>query len=257
MKWGIIGYVIYRYWNFFQPIIKYGAIITGTVFIGLFWLRFAVWRRFGAAAYEKHQFKLCSTRFEKVFKEYDQLSTGSLIWLIHKTWFKTTILRNHRKWVRSLQNFLDNYKPFKYYTGDDMKHGIAFQPLLIEHNGHYKGEFTWFIDRKDMHNTYGWVEIKCDGNYYARTMNINEFRLHVNPREGGEVLRFDGFRLSIDDKWNAQLLETIYNYGDKDGEKRTSKDMQRQKLHSKRKQSPVFKKKRSAKIEEAEYTMTK
>lgn len=253
IKWGIITYLVYKYWNYCWPLIKYGAIITSTVFIGLYWLRFAVWRRFGEATYEKRKFKLCSTRFEKVFKEYDQLSTGSLIWMIHKTWFKTTIFRNHRKWIKSLQNFLDNYKPFKYYTGDEMKHGIAFQPLLMEYDGYYKGDFTWFIDRNDTLNTYGWVEIKCDGNYYARTMNVNEFRLHVNPREGGEVLKFDPFKLSIDDKWNAQLLQTLYNFGDKDGEKKVSKEMPRQKLHSKRR----HKKASNNKIEEAEYSMKK
>merc|ERR1712087_912781 len=86
---------------------------------------------------------------------------------IAKTWLKCTVFRNHRRWLRSLQGFLDEYKPFKYYTGD-MKHGISFQPLLIEHEGHFKGHFTWFIDRKDTMNTFGWVEIKCDGNLSAK-----------------------------------------------------------------------------------------
>ena len=203
--------------------------------------------------YDKHHFNLFSTRFEQIFKEYDQLSASSLIWVVHKTWFRCMILRNHRKWIKSLQNFLDNYKPFKYYSGDNMNHGITYQPLLIEHNGYYKAKFVWFIDRKDLQNTYGWVDIQCDGNYYSRTMNINEFRLHVNPREGGEVLKFDPIKLSIDDQWNAHLLETIYSFKEKqENETKVNKDIPRKVLSKKRPS-----KKRQSKIEEADYTILK
>eukprot|EP00483_Globobulimina_turgida_P002835 UN02840 len=164
IKWGIIGYLAYKYWHICWPILKYGAIITSATFIVLFWLRCGIYRRFGSAKYEKQQFKLCRSRFETIFKEYDQLPTASLFYLVNKTWIKCMIFRNHRKYIRTLQRFLNDYKPFKYYVGDEISHGIAFQPLLVDYNGYYKGFFTWFVDRKDIMNTYGWVEIKCDGN---------------------------------------------------------------------------------------------
>ena len=256
IKWGIIGYLVYRYWDYCWPVIKYGSIISIGSFLSLFLLRFGVYRKFGAATYEKNTFKLCSTRFETVFKEYDQLSTLPLSWLIVKTVTKCMVFRNHRKWLRSLQRFLDTYKPFKYYAGEEFSHGIAFQPLLIEHGGYYNAHFTWFIDRKELMNTYGWVEIKCEGNLHGRTMDVTEFRFHVNPREGGEVLRFNPFRISIDDQWNAELLEEIYTFGDsKYEEKKVNKEMPRQKLHSKRKKSHAFKNQKPATISDAEYKL--
>jgi len=155
------------------------------------------------------------------------------------------ILRRHRKWIKSLQTFLDTYKPFKYYAGEQCKHGIAFQPVMIDLDGYYKGKFVWFVDREDMNNTYGWVEIKCEGNYYAKTMNVNEFRLHVSPKEGGEVLKFNPFKLSIDDDWNAQLLEEMYSSNDQDD------NAKKEKLLNKKR--PIFRNKKPSKVDEAEY----
>ena len=53
IKWGIIGYLAYRYWDYCWPVIKYGSIITIGTFVSLFLLRFGVYRKFGAATYEK------------------------------------------------------------------------------------------------------------------------------------------------------------------------------------------------------------
>ena len=174
LKWSFIGYLFWRYRNYTIPILKYGLMFVAGCYVFLYWTRFAFYRTFGAAMYEKYTFpRVCRTRFERIFKDplYEQYKTPNLIYLICKNYFKWLFFRPHRKWLHSIQNYLKNYPPITYYLGNGYTHGLCIRPVFVEdsQNGTFRAYFHWFVERKsEFGQHYGMIEMTCDGNLRSR-----------------------------------------------------------------------------------------
>ncbi|ETO28272.1 hypothetical protein RFI_08860 [Reticulomyxa filosa] len=214
LKWGIIGYLIYRYRQYTFPFIKW------TVALGC-----SYW---GPIYFEKNLAKFSQNRFEKIYKDFGYLPVPTLVMLIGKTlrvyfyyyyyyhtWFKWWAYRPHRPWLRSIQNFLSTYEPVTDVLGTGYRNGISVRPLFVEHNGHFKCYFKWVVYKKNEGGIYGAITVSCEGDLHSKIMTIKETQLIIDPLMQREALKLSPVKLFIDDEWNAFLISAMDNQNSK------------------------------------------